>query len=302
MTFADNWFRAVTAQATNKKAEIVSAKCGVQNFLRYNACRKCSHQSVFFSLGMHLHRDHLWRGHSVRRKLSNTNNFPSSCLLLLPCLQLALFLPLLRHPLWMRQPEFHSCLGSDALGGFCPTAQGRACALAGVAQSSLGPPMLILGHRSRAAHCYVQEGLGQATARRTTTRTAEGSCQASKCFERQSRGSILQAQRTLEECRAKVDDARLAVLQATEELEAFRMERRESTEAAVGCETQRNLVANMLAEKISAMVAQARNSKEELSNTQRQRDLCGTSDTHSPNASRHWAQTCRRRANWQRGC
>ena len=77
-----------------------------------------------------------------------------------------------------------------------------------------------------------------------------------------------QAQRTLEECRAKVDGACLAVLQATEELEAFRLEHRETSGTTVSCETQRNLVANTLAEKISAMVAQARNNKEELSNTQ----------------------------------
>ena len=45
--------RAVSALSSNRKAKIVCAKCGVQSFLRYDACRKCAHSRGFLFLPGH---------------------------------------------------------------------------------------------------------------------------------------------------------------------------------------------------------------------------------------------------------
>ena len=275
VTFADNWSRAVTAQSTNKRAEIVCAKCGVQSFLRYQACRKCGHQSGFLFLPGHAPP----QGPPMPWSQCQAHAQQQKHLQAVPATALPPPPPALP-PLGLASPSLAAPAGDVSAKTSPPTWESM---LMEATVPRIKEELARLqGLRSHLVDLQCSSSVAEVEQRinickkALTKQQPEGqrleqlkaALKRAQAAKDKAEAQFVQAQRTLEECRAKVDETCLNVLQATDELDAFRMEHREACETSMGCETQRNLVANTLAERISSMVAQARNNKEELSNTQ----------------------------------
>ena len=269
-----NWSRACSALASNRKAEIVCAKCGVQSFLRYDHCRKCSHALGFLFLPGHAPP----QGPALpweQCKLAAQQNK-----------QLPASLPPVPAP--AAPPNSWAAKQAPALGipmqtdGTAPTWETSLADLsAGKLKEEITRLQTLRSHLElfQCTASLAEIDLKLSACRKALTdRQPEGqrleqlkaSLKRAKAAKDKADTQLMAALQAVEDAKRKVEECSTAVTEANAELEAFRSERQslEHSESAIGSDTQRNMLAAALAERVSNMVATAREKQQELSNSQ----------------------------------